>query len=134
MYWNNDYQIGQQSRTVLYKEEEDIRGIAMLLEGQPIDWDSPTGAKLAKLLSPSAQSTNFRIAHEVEHLKNYDFLPSILMPPVVLIFGYHFATLFSKCTVINNCCMINITLVWLFTLQSPFPNDTGQPPSQFSSL
>ena len=123
--------IGQQSRTVLYKGEEDIRGIGMLLDGQPVDWDSPTGVKLAKLLSPSAQSTNFRIAHEVEHLKNYDLLPSILMPPVVLIFGYHFATLFSKCIVIN-CCIISIN--YLFALQSPFPNDTVQPPSRFSSL
>lgn len=103
------YLIGQ-SRTVLYKGEEDFQGIGMLLDGQPVDWSSPTGIKLAKLLSPSTQSTNFRIAHEVEHLKNFDLLPSILMPPVVLILGYHFAILFSKCTVNN--LLLNQFLAW----------------------
>ena len=72
-------------------------GLGMMVDGKPVDWDSPTGRKLAKLLPPSTQMTNFRIAHEVEHLKHFDLLPSILLPPVVLVFGYHFATLLPKC-------------------------------------
>lgn len=69
----------------------------MLLDGEVVQWDSPTGVKLATLLVSSTQLTNFRIAHEVGHLKNFDLLPSILMPPVALVLGYHFATLLPKC-------------------------------------
>lgn len=109
-------------RTVLYRGEADVKQSGMLLEGAPVDWESSAGSKLAHLLSPSTQSTNFRIAHEVEHLKNFDLLPSILMPPIVLVFGYHFATLLPKCRQLMNQVIKRFIISLFYFFQLHFIN------------
>ena len=84
-------------RTVLFQGPADVYESGLASDGKPVDWHSPTGKKLARLMIPTAQMINFRIAHEVGHLKKFDFLPTILLPPCVLVFGYHFSALLPKC-------------------------------------
>ena len=84
-------------RTVLFQDPADVFESGMAIGGKPVDWYSSTGKKLAKLMIPTTQMINFCIAHEVGHLKHFDFLPSILLPPCVLVVGYHFSTLLPKC-------------------------------------
>jgi hypothetical protein len=84
-------------RTVLFQGPADVYESGLASDGKPVDWYSPTGKKLARLMIPTTEMINFRIAHEVGHLKHFDFLPVILLPPCALVFGYHFSTLLPKC-------------------------------------
>lgn len=61
----------------------------MMLGGEPVKWDSPEGAALLKLFPFSAGLINFRIAHEVAHVKRLDFLWNVILSPVLLVTGYH---------------------------------------------
>ena len=94
-------------RTVLFDGPADVFESGMVVDGKPVDWYSSMGKKLAMLMTPSTQMINFRIAHEVGHLKHFDLLPSILLPPFVLVFGYHFSTLLPKCK------KQNLPLLWV---------------------
>ena len=84
-------------RTVLFHGPADVFESGMVVDSKPVDWYSSTGKKLATLMTPSTQMINFRIAHEVGHLKHFDLLPSVLLPPFVLVLGYHFSALLPKC-------------------------------------
>lgn len=66
------------------------------IKGEPVDWESEEGEQLLQLLPPSAKLINFRIAHEVAHLKRFDFLYHTFLSPVVLVCGYHLAVSLSK--------------------------------------
>ena len=66
------------------------------LGDQLVSWDSPEGHALLKLLPPSTNVINFRIAHEIAHLKNQDIVWSIAVSPVFLVAGYHLAVFLCK--------------------------------------
>ena len=83
-------------RTVLFRDEQDVAQCDIAVRGEPVEWESEEGQLLLKLLPPSAKLINFRIAHEVAHLKSFDFLYFTVLSPIVLVCGYHFAVFLSK--------------------------------------
>ena len=80
----------------MFNSENDIKQSTIAIRGEPVDWDSEEGKKLLKLLLPTAKLMNFRIAHEIGHLKRFDFVYHMFLSPVALVFGYHFAVFISK--------------------------------------
>lgn len=84
-------------RTVLFRSPKDVHKCDIAVKGEPVDWESEEGEQLLKILPPSAKLINFRIAHEVAHLKSNDFVYHTLLSPAVLVCGYHFALFLSKC-------------------------------------
>ncbi|XP_064400350.1 transmembrane protein 177-like [Halichondria panicea] len=83
-------------RTVLFRSPKDVHKCDIAVKGEPVDWESEEGEQLLKILPPSAKLINFRIAHEVAHLKSNDFVYHTLLSPAVLVCGYHFALFLSK--------------------------------------
>ena len=67
------------------------------LQGEAVEWDSHEGRALMKLLPPSTNIINFRIAHELAHLQNHDWLWALALSPLVLVAGYHLVAFLCKC-------------------------------------
>lgn len=80
----------------MFQNEDDIIQSSITVKGEFVDWNSEEGKNILKLLLPSAKLINFRIAHEVGHLKFFDFAYHMFLSPVTLVCGYHFATFVSK--------------------------------------
>ena len=93
-------------RVVLFRSVNDVMNANPTLHGQPVLWDSPEGQSLLKLLPPTADIVNFRIAHEVAHLMKHDWIWSVLLAPAMLILGYHMTVFLcrSKCLSIIIVC------------------------------
>ena len=83
-------------RVVLFRDENDVKSSGMTLSGEPVDWSSHEGQSLLHLLIPSSNVTNFRIAHEVAHLKKQDGWWDVLVSPIFLVGGYHFSVFFCQ--------------------------------------
>ena len=95
---------------MLFRDERDVFQCDISVKGEPVEWESEEGQQLLKLLPPSAKLINFRIAHEVAHLKSYDFLYYTVLSPVVLVCGYHFSVFMSKgwllCSIYKLCVYV----------------------------
>lgn len=83
-------------RVVLFRGPNDVLNSNPTLQGEPVDWNSPEGEALLKLLPPSADIVNFRIAHEVVHMMKHDWVWGALLSPVMLVAGYHLAVFLCK--------------------------------------
>lgn len=88
-------------RVVLFRNEDDVQNSGITLNGKPVDWSSPEGRALIRLLIPSAAMINFRIAHEVAHLKKWDAWWDVPLTPLFLVIGYHLAVFVCKCKYIS---------------------------------
>ena len=75
-------------RQVLWTCEQDVKNSTIRKKGLPVDWESDFGRRLATCLTPSGSQTNFRIAHELAHLKSNHLFFFVLIPP------FHLASLF----------------------------------------
>ena len=89
-------------RVLLFRTEEDVKNANVSVGTEPVDWSSPEGHALLHLLLPSADVINFRIAHEVAHLKRHDIWWNAVLSPVFLVGGYHIAVLVCKSKYHNN--------------------------------
>ncbi len=81
---------------MLYGDRDDVINSKMTLRGEPINWDSPEGQALLKLLPPSDEEVKFNIAHEIAHLKTKDIFYGIGLSPIILVAGYHLAVSLCK--------------------------------------
>lgn len=83
-------------RAVLFQGPEDVMRAKATLRGEAVCWESNEGCALLKLLQPSTDVINFRIAHELAHLKHHDWLWAMALSPLVLVAGYHLAVFLSR--------------------------------------
>jgi len=97
---------------VLILNDQDVYDLKPTIQKEPVEWESEEGRRLLQLLPPSAKLINFRIAHEVAHLKKNDFIYSVLLTPAVLVCGYHLTVLAAKC--ILNYNLINIKCMHIY--------------------
>ena len=72
-------------RQVLWTCPDDVKKSTLHKKGFPVDWKSDFGRRLAICLTPSGSQTNFRIAHELAHLKSNHQLYFVLMTPLHII-------------------------------------------------
>lgn len=82
---------------MLFQGPEDVVSSNPILRGEPVAWDSHEGKMLKKILPPSTNVINFRIAHEIAHVQRHDWIWSALLSPVMLVAGYHLAVFVCKC-------------------------------------
>ena len=75
-------------RQVLWTCEDDVKNSTIHKKGLPIDWESDFGRRLTVCLTPTGSQTNFRIAHELAHLKSNHLLYFVMITPL------HLMTLF----------------------------------------
>ena len=85
-------------RAFLFRGPEDVVQSNVKVRGEAVDWDSNEGRALLKLLVPSTNTINFRIAHELVHLKRHDWLWGAVLSPFFLVAGYYFTVFLCKCT------------------------------------
>lgn len=96
------------NRMVLFRGAEDVVRSNATVRGEPVTCDTLEGRTLMKLLPPSANVINFRIAHEVAHLIHHDWIWSALLAPVMLITGYHLAVYLCKCKLF----LLHVVIFW----------------------
>lgn len=89
-------------------------------------WDSHEGRSLMKLLPPSANAINFRIAHELAHLEKHDWLWGVVLSPLMLVSGYQLSVFLCKCKHFLKCiCFLHLdfltTAVFATKIQLAFP-------------
>ena len=71
-------------RQFLWAGIEDAVKTEVVKSGTVVDWDSDFGQRLAKCLVPSGSQINFRIAHELAHIKSKHILYTGTVPPLFL--------------------------------------------------
>ena len=68
------------SRSFLIDSREKVRDTKVTFDDNVIDWNSKAGKSLEKALVVSDDQVAFAIAHELAHIKNYDFVYRCLLP------------------------------------------------------
>lgn len=98
-------------RVVLFRDEADVSNAGIVLGGKPVDWSSPEGRALMNLLIPSADMINFRIAHEVAHLRKRDSWWEVVISPVFFATGYNLAVIICRSKFISLTHSVNLEVL-----------------------
>lgn len=86
------------------------------LRGDAVAWDSPEGRALIKILLPSTNLINFRIAHEIAHLKRHDPFREVPLSPIFLVGGYHLAVFLCKTPIFSAKVVLAFPLFFFMAL------------------
>ena len=112
------------SRLFLYTDVEQLSESGLVFKGKKMNLDSKAGKKLSEALLLDEDELKFILAHEVSHLKNWDFATNCFLPAWWLYFTYHavpivVATLpFAYLLKVSVQCSLWLASYWIFRQQN----------------
>lgn len=76
------------SRTFLYNNTEELQNSGMAFKGKRLNWEAKAGEKLSEAMVFNEDELRFTLAHELSHVKNWDFTTNCFLPAWWLYFTY----------------------------------------------
>ena len=76
------------SRIFLYKNSKELESAGITFKGRKLNWQSKPGKNLSEALLFDKDELRFILAHEVSHIKSWDFTTNCFLPAWWLYFTY----------------------------------------------